>query len=291
VVALFYEVSEHAELHEPVMVSALAGWVDAAGVGTGAAAHLAADGDVVATFDPDALFDYRTQRPILDIVDGSMKRTVWPQVVLTHAVIDGRDLLVLSGQEPDLRWKEFASSIAGLAERLDVSQLVTFGSVPAPVPHTLPPPILTTASDPSLLRGEERPPEGLLRVPAAAVSIVDQSVAAAGIPTVGFFVQVPHYVTGPYPSGLTALLARFARHLGMALPVDHLEGEVDAHRRRLDEVVAAQPEAQEHVRALEALQAQQSAVSGEELASEIERYLKDAAAGERRPFDEDDDDR
>jgi hypothetical protein len=84
---------------------------------------------------------------------------------------------------------------------------------------------------------------------------------------------------------------RFGRHLDLALPVDHLEGEVEAHRRQLDEVVAAQPEVQEHVRALEALQAQQSAVSGEELASEIERYLKDAASGERRPFDEDDDDR
>lgn len=283
-----YELTGHPALRDPVMVSALAGWVDAAGVGTAAAAHLAAEGEAIATFDADALFDYRTQRPILDMVDGAMKGTVWPQVVVTHSVVDERDLLVLTGQEPDLRWNAFADSVAELAQRLGVVQLVTFGSVPAPVPHTLAAPILTTASNPSLLRGEERPPEGLLRVPAAAVSIVDQGVAARGIPTVGFFVQVPHYVSGPYPSGLVALLSRFARHLELTLPLDHLQGEVEAHIRQLDEVVSARPEAQEHVRALEALQAQQSAVSGEELASEIERYLKDAS-GERRPFDEGDD--
>lgn len=282
---MIYELNEEPELQAPVMVSALAGWVDAAAAGTGAAARLAEGARVVASFDPDALFDYRSQRPILDIVDGAMKQAVWPEVVVRHSVVAGRDVLVLTGLEPDLAWRRFSESVAELALRLRVTQLITFGSVPAAVPHTLPPPLLTTASDPSLLKGEVRPPQGLLRVPAAAVSMVDQAVAARGIPTVGFFVQVPHYVTAPYPSAVLALLQRLAHHLRLPIPLTSLEEDAVTHRRQLDEIVADQPEAQEHVQTLEAMQADQPAVSGEELASEIERYLRERGPGDRRPFE------
>lgn len=283
---MIYELEREASFDRPVMVSALAGWVDAASAGTGAAARLAEEGETIATFDPDALFDYRSQRPILDIVDGVMKRTVWPEVVVRHSVVGGRDLLLMKGMEPDLAWKRFSEGVADLAHRLGVVQLVTFGSVPAAVPHTLPPPVMTTASNIDLLKGEINLPEGLLRVPAASVSMVDQHVASTGIPTVGFFVQVPHYVTAPYPSGVLALLRRFAAHLELDLPLALLEEEARSHIEQLDDLVAQQPEAQEHVRALEAMSAEQKAVSGEELASEIERYLRDASPGDRRPFDE-----
>jgi proteasome assembly chaperone (PAC2) family protein len=271
-----YTLESKPVMEAPVMVSALAGWVDAGGVGTGAAGHLAGEGAVVARFDSDELFDYRSQRPILDIVDGTMKRTVWPEVVLRHSNVAGRDLLTLTGLEPDLAWKRFSAAVAELAVRFEIEQLVTFGSVPAAVPHTLPPPILTTASDPDLLAGEIRPPQGLLRVPAAAVSMVDQHVAKSGRPTVGFFVQVPHYVTGTYPPGVLALLQRLALHLGMEIPLESLEEDAKAHHAQLDEAVADQPEAREHIQALEKMQAEQNVVSGEELASEIERYLRNA---------------
>jgi hypothetical protein len=287
---MVYELTKEPALEGPVMVSALAGWVDAAGVGTGAAGRLADGGEVIASFDPDLLFDYRSQRPILDIVDGVMRKTVWPRVLLTHVVVDGRDVVVLTGQEPDLAWRRFAGGVADLAARLGVRQLITFGSVPGPVPHTLPPPVMTTESRPGLLEGGSTPPDGLLRVPAAAVSIVDQHVAAREIPTVGFFIQVPHYVSGTYPAGLVALLRRFSTHLGVDLVLDDVEQEAETHRKTLDEAVAAQPEVQEHIRALEAMQAQQTVVSGEELASEIERYLRDKAPGDRRPLEEGDDD-
>lgn len=272
---MIYSLLSEPALRAPVMVSALSGWVDAASAGTGAADHLASDAETIARFDGDRLFDYRSQRPILDIIDGEMKRTVWPEVVLRHASVDGRDLLILTGQEPDLAWHAFAEGVADLAHRFGVSQLITFGSVPAAVPHTLPPPIMTTASDRSLLKGEESPPEGLLRVPAAAVSMVDLHVAGTGIPTVGFFVQVPHYVSSNYASGVLELLTRFSMHLDIEMPLDPLRDEAQAHRVQLDSVVADQPEAQEHVRQLEEMHAQQKTVSGEELASEIERYLRE----------------
>ena len=283
---MIYDLTEEPSLQAPVLITALSGWVDAATAGTTAAAHLSEGGRQIATFDGDALFDYRSQRPILDIVDGIMKKTVWPEVVVRHAEVGDRDLLVLAGMEPDLAWRAFSEGVADLARRLGVVQLLTLGSVPGPVPHTLPPPILTTASDKDLLVGDERPPDGLLRVPAAAVSIVDQYVAGAGIPSVGFFVQVPHYVTGTYPSGVLALVRRVATHLGLELTLDGLEEEAASHRRQLDEIVAGQPEALEHVRALESMQAEQKIVSGEELASEIERYLRDASPEEKHPFEE-----
>ena len=272
---MMYSLLVEPDLDSPVMVSALSGWVDAASAGTGAADHLAQGAETVARFDGDRLFDYRSQRPILDIVDGEMKRTVWPEVVLRYASVGGRDLLILTGQEPDLAWRGFAEGVAELAHRFAVSQLITFGSVPAAVPHTLPPPIMTTASDRSLLKNDPNPPEGLLRVPAAAVSMVDLHVASTGIPTVGFFVQVPHYVSNNYASGVLELLTRFSSHLDIEMPLDPLRDEAQAHRVQLDSVVAEQPEAQEHVRQLEEMNAQQKTVSGEELASEIERYLRE----------------
>lgn len=285
---MIYTLQEEPELAAPVMVSALSGWVDAAGAGTSAADHLGSGGEVVARFDGDRLFDYRSQRPILDIVDGMMARTVWPEVVVRHAVVGGRDLLVLTGQEPDLAWRAFADGVTDIAQRFGASQLVTFGAVPAAVPHTLTPPIMTTSSDSEFLKDVERPPEGLLRVPAAAVSMVDQRVAEAGITTVGFFVQVPHYVSNRYASGVLALLTRFAGHLDIDIPLDPLRDESQAQRSQLDSVIADQPEAQEHVRQLEEMNAEQRMVSGEELASEIERYLReDRARGTSDPSEDD----
>ena len=285
---MVYDLHEEPELQSPVMIAAFAGWVDAAGAGTSAAAHLGDEGQKIATFDSDVLFDYRSQRPVLDIVDGVMKQTVWPEVVVRHAQIEHKDVLVLTGLEPDLAWRRFSTGVAELAQRLRTAQFITLGSVPAAVPHTLPPPVMTTASDIDLLKGDVRPPQGLLRVPAAAVSMVDQRVAEAGIPTVGFFVQVPHYVTAPYPSAVLALLRRLERHLEIDLSLGALDQEAREHREQLDEIVARQPEAQEHVRQLETMNEEQGIVSGEELAGEIERYLRERPTGEQRGSDEPD---
>jgi hypothetical protein len=144
---------------------------------------------------------------------------------------------------------------------------------------------MTTASNIDLVKGEVRLPEGLLRVPAAAVSIMDQRVAENGIPTVGFFVQVPHYVSGPYSAGVVALLNRVAAHLEVEIPVESLESEAASQREQLDAVVATQPEAQDYIQRLETIVGEEPNVSGEQLATEIERYLRDARRGDRGPGD------
>jgi predicted ATP-grasp superfamily ATP-dependent carboligase len=283
---MLYTITSRIEVDAPVLIAALSGWVDAASAGTGTVSHIAGSGEKVAVFDPDALFDYRANRPILDIVDGIPKDLVWPEITVRYARRDHRDLLILSGSEPDFRWKEFATSVLDFALRFGVTELVCVGAVPAAVPHTRPTPVLTTASREELLQSGDRPPDGLLRVPSAAVSVIDVTLAGQGIPTVGFWAQIPHYITGPYYAGTIALVNKVAAHLGAEISVQPLEEEARAQRLQLDEIVSARPETAAHIERLESMAAAEEVVSGEELAGEIERFLRRGGTGDSRQFDD-----
>ena len=187
----------------PTVVVALDGWVDAGNAATNAAAALAHGGRVVASFDPDSIFDYRARRPTLQIVHGRPRSLDWPELTLRATKIGQRDLLILTGAEPDYRWHELASDIVTLAQRFGVAEWISLGAIPAAVPHTRPVPILGTESRAGLLRGGVLPgPEGVLRVPAAAISVFDISVTKAGVPAIGYFAQIPHYVSVVRPSGV-----------------------------------------------------------------------------------------
>jgi hypothetical protein len=165
------------------------------------------------------------------------------------------------------------------------------GSLPTAVPHTRPVPILATASRPGLLHGDEQQgPAGLLRVPAAALSTLELAIAQSGIPTVGFYAQLPHYVNGPYAAGTVALLEHVGRHLGVDLPLGDLAEAAATQRVRLDAAVAADEESREYVERLEAIGGEEQRIpSGDEIASEIERFLQQRPgddAGEAGPFRE-----
>jgi len=278
-----YELQSDESLAAPVLIQALSGWVDVGSAGTLAAARLAGDGELVATFDTDALFDYRTNRPVLDIFDASMKQLAWPELTVRRASFGGRDLLVLTGTEPDLRWKEFASAVREVSLRLGVTQLISLGAVPAAIPHTIPTPVLATASDRSLLAQDIPVLEGVLRVPSAAVSVNDLYLSEAGIPTVGFWAQVPHYVAALYHAGAVALLRRTAEHLGIDIPIEEFEEEARTQRAQLDQIVDARPEAKAYVERLEQMSAEQ-VPSGEEIAAELERFLRETT--DPHPFED-----
>jgi hypothetical protein len=278
-----YELQSDEPLAAPVLIQALSGWVDVGSAGTLAAARLAGDGELVATFDTDALFDYRTNRPVLDIYDASMKQLAWPELTMRRASFGGRDLLVLTGTEPDLRWKEFASAVREVSLRLGVTQLISLGAVPAAIPHTIPTPVLATASDRSLLAEDIPVLEGALRVPSAAVSVNDLYLSEAGIPTVGFWAQVPHYVAALYHAGAVALLRRTAEHLGIDIPIEEFEEEARTQRAQLDQIVDARPEAKAYVERLEQMSAEQ-VPSGEEIAAELERFLRETT--DPHPFED-----
>jgi len=270
------------EVSSPVLVTAFEGWVDAAGAATGATEHIARDAPVIATFDADALIDYRARRPTLDIVDGDLKSLAWPEISVRHVAIDGRDLLVLSGPEPDYRWHEFASSVYDFVLRMGIIQSVTLGSLGMAVPHTRPTQLLATASQRELLRPEDQLPEGFLRVPAACVSVVEMELRDNGLPVVGFWARTPHYVGMSYAPSIVALVERLGRHLEVPFPLGGLIDEAASQRRQLDEIVEGRPDVKEYLERLEQLDPDERIPSGDDLAAEIERFLR-RASGEGGP--------
>jgi hypothetical protein len=273
-------VTDRTPLRSPVLVAAFDSWIDAGSASTKAAQLLAEEGTVVATLDPDELFDYRSRRPTLEVRSGRPTSLEWPELSVRRATIGERDLLVLAGPEPDFRWHELANETVGLARDLAVSQWISLGAIPAAVPHTRPVPVLGTESSPGLLRADVRPgPAGLLRVPSAAISVLEIAAAESGIPAVGYFAQVPHYVNGAYAPAALALLNAVSSHLGVELPVAGLIGEAQALRTRLDTATSVDESTRDYVRRLEEMADEERLPAGDELISEIERFLRERGTG------------
>jgi hypothetical protein len=265
----------------PVLIAAFDGWIDAAGAATSCANHVAEGAEVLASFDVDSLNDYRARRPVLDVVDGVLARMQWPDIVLRHGKVGGRDLLVLVGPEPDYKWKQLGNDVMELALRLGVVEWISLGAIPAAVPHTRPVPVLATASSEAILRdGEQQGPGGVLRVPAAALSAIEMTVAGAGIPAIGYYAQVPHYVgTTAYAPATLALLQHLERRLGITIPLGSLADEAIEQRQRLDAAIAEDEDSREYLTRLESLASEERVPSGDEIASEIERYLRQTGSG------------
>ena len=164
----------------------------------------------------------------------------WPDIVLRHVSFDGRDVLVLVGpSSPDYKWKQLGDDLLELA----LGWASSSGSALARSrrgPHTRAVPVLATAStDASLRDGEQQGPGGVLRVPAAALSAVEMTVAASGIPAIGYYAQVPHYIgASAYAPATLALLQHVERRLGVTVPLGTLGDDALAQRERLDAAIA-----------------------------------------------------
>jgi hypothetical protein len=275
-----YHLLDHPELDDPLMVMALDAWVDAGSAATSAATLLADGATTIAGIDADALYDYRARRPTLRIEDGRPVHLDWPSLAVLHRRFTKRDVLILSGPEPDYRWRELAADLVLLAEDLGVTEWLTLGAIPAAVPHTRPVPVLGIQSRTGLLRGGVEPgPAGTMKVPAAAVSVVDMAIAEAGIPTVGYFAQVPHYVSGEYPAAAVALIRAAERHIGDSLTTALLELEARSIDARLDAAAAADESTRSYIGRLEEMVDESRLPSGDELIGEIERFLRDRGTG------------
>lgn len=271
-----YRIDAEPEFSSPVIVAALEGWVDAGAAGTAAAGQLAEGGRTVASFDTDAIYDYRARRPTLDILDGRPMKLAWPELRVVAATIEERELLVITGPEPDYRWQELSDAVVSLARRFGAVGWVSLGAIPAAVPHTRPVPVLATASAPGLLpSGIRQGPDGLLRVPSAALSVLELAMAGAGIPALGFFAQVPHYVNASYPSASIALLTALGQYLGVELPVGQLASRALERRSMLDAAAASDDDTRAHVERLELLADESRLPAGDELIADIERFLRE----------------
>jgi hypothetical protein len=275
-VVVLYRLNDPGDLDDPVVVAAFDGWIDAGGASTTAASRLAEDGRVVATFDADRLYDYRARRPTLDIIDGTLLDLDWPELTVRHARPGARDVLVLSGPEPDYRWRELAADVTAMARELGATGWISLGAIPAAVAHTRPVPILGTASAGGLLPPDvAQGPAGRLRVPSAALSVLELTASRAGIPAIGLYAQVPHYVSGPYPSAAIELLQFLGRHLGVELPLGSLPSEAREQRSLLDAAVDADERTRTYVDRLEEMTDEERLPAGDDLIADIERFLRE----------------
>jgi hypothetical protein len=281
-----YEITGDTDVAEPALVVSLDGWIDAGFAAAGAMTHLKAslDSTVIATFDTEELVDHRSRRPVMHLVDGVNTGLTWPVIELRRGRdLDGRDVLLLSGAEPDVRWRAFVRDVLDLARRLGVRIVVPLGAYPAPVPHTRAGRIATTATTPELAN-RVGTVKGNLDVPAGVHGALERACGDAGIPAVGGWAQVPHYVSGmAYPGASAELVDAVALATGLRLDSTALHDAARAMRVRLDELVTSNEEHVQMVRGLEAsYDAEASAAppsttlpSGDQLAAEIERFLRD----------------
>jgi hypothetical protein len=275
------QLTETPALDAPVIVAAFDGWVDGGRAGTMAAEQLAEGGRVIATFDSDALFDYRARRPALDIVDGRPIDLDWSELELTATRLGERDVLVLTGPEPDFRWHQLTAEIVELAGQLKVASWVSLGAIPATVAHTRPVPVLGTASIDGLLPEDvNRGPVGHLRVPAALLSVLELAIARSAIPAIGFFAQVPHYASGAFPNGAIELIRQVGRYLDVEPPLGDLAVKALETRALLDAAVAGEERTREYVERLERMADEAKMPTGDELIADIERFLRSGGDGD-----------
>ena len=153
-----FELHAPPDMTAPVLIVAFDGWVSAGSVGTTAADHLAGEGAVVASFLPERLYDFRVSRPTATFRDGLLEKIEWPVLTIRHQSIEDRDLLILSGPEPNWNWPELASSVANLCATFGVVEQISLGGIPWAAAHTRPTEVVTTASQPDLLGADANAP-------------------------------------------------------------------------------------------------------------------------------------
>jgi proteasome assembly chaperone (PAC2) family protein len=271
------DVDQWPRLHEPVMLIALTGWVDGGLAGTGTLAAVAEALDSpkkFATIDLADLLDLQQTRPSVTLVDGVTRRIEWPSIDLVAGTA-GCDVVIVAGPEPSLRWRDVSDELVNAAEHLDVKLAVTLGGMPAPVSHRRPVPVLATASSRSVAQEV-----GALRAdyvgPTGAQTVLQVALAEAGIRTIGLWAQVPHYVAAtPSPPAIRAMLERLREVAGLTVDLRTLDQQSDEYLERVEDGLSERPDVADMVRQLESAVGADEEVSGEDLAREIERFLRD----------------
>jgi predicted ATP-grasp superfamily ATP-dependent carboligase len=283
-----YEMIERPRLDAPVLILAMDGWIDAGLAAAGAVEMLGEQLDTitVARFETDALLDYRARRPISHLVDGVLRGLTWPSLEIRAASDEaGREMLLLVGAEPDRQWLQFTDEVVALAVDFGVRMCVGLGAYQFAAPHTRPPRVACTASTASLAdRGFLR---GSLDFPGGIQAAIEQGCDAEGIPAMGLWAQVPHYVPAimPFPAGSVALVESLARVADLTLPMGDLTARADATRSRLDELMAQNPQHSSMLRQLEEAwdgsEPEETPIgpsdlpTGDDLVAELERFLRD----------------
>ena len=269
-------------LTSPVAIAGFEGWNDAGEAASGVINHLgiAWQATPIGAIDPEEYYDFQVNRPVVEIEDGRTQRLIWPttRISLARAEPSGlpRDVLLIHGIEPNMRWQAFSSELVDGLASLGVELVIVLGALLAETAHTRPVPVSIGSSDPVLVDGS-----GLSRVdykgPTGIVGVLQHACAAVGIETVSLWAQVPHYVAQPpSPKATLALLRCVEDVLDLPLPLADLQEEARAWERGVDELAQSDAEVAEYVRTLEEAKdaTELPEASGDAIAREFERYLR-----------------
>ena len=274
-------------LEAPVLVVMLTGWIDASAAAAAAMTALQEGSAMrpLATFDSDAFIDYRARRPTMELREGVNVRLVWADIELSVGRdSEGHDLLTLSGPEPDSQWRRFADVVSTLSAELGVKQMVALGAYPFATPHTRDPRLSTSSPSVEVVAGVAFL-KNSIDVPAGMGAVLEHAFVDKGIPALGIWAQVPHYVSAmSYPAATLALLDGLREVSGVKVDVAAIRQETIIQRSRLDQLVAANDEHRAMVNQLEELYDSQQQTgllgtagmpTGDELAAEFEQFLRD----------------
>src|SRR5919198_1483648 len=271
------------ELTRPVLIAAFRGWNDGAQAASLAAGYVAKTwgAEKFADVDPEGFFDFQATRPHVSLEEGLTRRIDWPETAFYNARPEGleRDVVLLLGIEPNLRWRTFTELLVGVARDLGVELMITLGALLADVPHTRPAPVTGSASDPELVQRlglSSSRYEG----PTGIVGVLHDACKRAEIPSASLWAAVPHYVSlTPSPRGAVALCERLGDLIGVEVDVAELEEAAASYEEQVSEAVASDEDTAAYVEELErrADQLEQSSdlPSGKALAAELTRFLRE----------------
>lgn len=281
----------HSEVHlrRPVLVAAFRGWNDAGDAASFAAERLVRSwgGERFASIDPEDFYDFQAVRPQVELVDGLTRRISWPSNDFYAARPEGseRDAIVLVGTEPNLRWRTFASLVADVARRHEVELVVTLGALLADVPHSRPVQITGTAADPDLVErlGLQR---SRYEGPTGIVGVLHDALSTEGIASASLWAAVPHYLAvSPNPKAALRLLEKACELTRMRCDTADLARAAAAYDERAAQIVEADDDVRAYVKLLEERldehEESEDLPSGEALAAELERFLRDRGDGPR----------
>jgi proteasome assembly chaperone (PAC2) family protein len=274
-------------LREPIMIMAFSGWNDAAEAASGAVEHLLSGWrdknddalpELIANVESEDFYDFQVNRPVVSIDESEIRSITWPSTQVFGMVIPSmkRDLVIVTGVEPSMKWKSFTSDLLDLADDLEVSLIVSLGSLLADTPHTRPISVTGTGAHPSIANrlgvsvSKYEGPTGIL-------GIIQDGCMRRGIDAISLWAAVPHYASNaPSPKATLALINTLEEFLDIKIPLSDLPEKADAWEREVNDLAAEDSEIADYVKALEESKdaAELPDVSGDTIAREFERYLR-----------------
>jgi len=274
-------------LRDPIMIMAFSGWNDAAEAASGAVEHLLSGWrdknddvlpELIAEVESEDFYDFQVNRPVVSIDDSEIRSITWPSTQVFGMAIPSmkRDLVIVTGVEPSMKWKSFTSDLLDLADDLEVSLIVSLGSLLADTPHTRPISVTGTGAHPSVANrlgvsvSKYEGPTGIL-------GIIQDGCMRRGIDAISLWAAVPHYASNaPSPKATLALVNTLEEFLNIKIPLSDLPDRADSWEREVNDLAADDSEIADYVKALEESKdaAELPEVSGDTIAKEFERYLR-----------------